>query len=59
MNGELRWFFPKKTDFSQISQRTIYNNGPNVINNFPRKVLNWRTSKQAFFSELDRLSAKA
>ena len=47
-NGLLRQFFPKRTDFSQVSRRQI-KHVQNLMNGRPRKVLNWRTPSEAFY----------
>ena len=46
-NGLIRQYFPKKTDFKQISTQRL---AAAVIqlNNRPRKCLNWRTPKEVF-----------
>ena len=41
-NGLIRQFFPKGTDFSQVSRREI-THVQTLLNGRPRKVLNWRT----------------
>jgi IS30 family transposase len=41
-NGLLRRFFPKGTDFAQISRDSL-DNATMLINLWPRKNLNWRT----------------
>lgn len=47
LNGLLREFFPKKTDFSKVSQKEI-NKAVNLINNRPRKCLNYKTPNEVF-----------
>jgi IS30 family transposase len=42
-NKLLRWFFPKKTDFSQVTQEQI-DDAVRYINNKPRKILGYRSS---------------
>jgi IS30 family transposase len=42
-NKMIRSFFPKKTDFSLISQEEV-NRIVSIINNKPRKILDYRTS---------------
>jgi transposase, IS30 family len=39
----LRWFFPKKTDFSQVTQVEV-DEAVRLINNKPRKILGYRSS---------------
>jgi IS30 family transposase len=46
-NGLIRDFFPKGTDFSLVSAREI-KRVQRLLNERPRKVLNWRTPKEAF-----------
>lgn len=41
-NALIRRFFPKKTDFNSISNQEI-KHAENLLNNRPRKVLNWKT----------------
>jgi IS30 family transposase len=45
-NGLLRQYFPKGTDFSQISQARL-NYVARELNERPRETLNWRTPLQA------------
>ncbi|WP_253301716.1 IS30 family transposase [Spiroplasma endosymbiont of Phyllotreta cruciferae] len=47
MNYELREWYPKGTDFNNVSQQKI-DWVVNVINEKLRPVLNWRTSKEVF-----------
>ena len=49
-NGLLREYFPKGTNFSQISSDEL-NAATEAINNRPRKVLKWETANQRFFIE--------
>lgn len=46
-NGLARDFFPKKTDFTKISNAEIQR-VEDLINNRPRKRLNWRTPSEMF-----------
>lgn len=46
-NGLLRQYFPKGTDFTQLSRREI-KRVQHLMNSRPRKVLNWRTPYQVF-----------
>lgn len=46
-NGLIRDYFPKKTDFTKISNREIQE-VENALNNRPRKRLGWKTPLQAF-----------
>lgn len=50
-NGLIREFFPKGTDFSKVSDeevQTVYE----VINGRPRKVLGYRTAREAYLEEV-------
>lgn len=46
-NGLVRNFFPKGTDFSLVSARDI-KRVQRLLNERPRKVLNWQTPQEAF-----------
>ena len=46
-NGLIRDFFPKGIDFSLISRKEI-KRVQRLLNERPRKVLNWQTPKEAF-----------
>lgn len=48
-NGLLRQFFPKKTSFAMITQEQI-ENAVKLINNRPRKRLNYKTPAEVFRS---------
>lgn len=45
-NRELRYYFPKKTKFYQVSEADI-ERATELINNKPRKCLHWQTPWQA------------
>jgi IS30 family transposase len=47
-NGLIRRYFPKKTDFTNITQEQL-NIVQDLLNNRPRKVLGYKTPKQVFF----------
>lgn len=54
-NGLIRDFFPKKTDFTKVSEqelRAVENN----LNNRPRKRLNWFTPNEVFQKELNKFN---
>lgn len=51
-NGLLRRYFPKKTDFSKITQEEI-NDVVEEINNRPRKCLGYYTPNEVFLSRLN------
>lgn len=46
-NGLIRDFFPKKTDFRKVSDYEI-KRVQKLLNERPRKVLDWRTPKECF-----------
>lgn len=48
-NGLLRQFFPKGTDFNQISEEEI-DKAAALLNNRPRKCLNYRTPHEVLWS---------
>ena len=50
-NGLIRQFFPKGTDFSQVSRRDI-KHVQALLNGRPRKVLHWRTPSEVFHDHL-------
>ncbi len=50
-NGLIREYFPKKTEFQDISDREIIN-VQNKLNNRPRKVLGYRTPAEVFFAKI-------
>jgi IS30 family transposase len=50
-NGLIRQYLPKKTDFTQISKEEIITI-QNKLNHRPRKVLNYRTPYEVFFTEV-------
>ncbi|WP_197031792.1 IS30 family transposase, partial [Paenibacillus massiliensis] len=54
-NGLLREFFPKGTDFVQITDEAL-ENALHLINHRPRKCLGWRTAHESFSEELSHLA---
>jgi IS30 family transposase len=46
-NQMIRWFFPKGTDFTHITNRAV-NKVIDWINNYPRLLLGWHTSNELF-----------
>jgi len=48
-NGLIRRYFPKKTDFNNITQQQL-NDVQDLLNNRPRKVLGYKTPYQVFFN---------
>jgi IS30 family transposase len=49
-NGLLRFFFPKGTDFSTITEERLQE-VIDLLNDRPRKCLNWLTPREVFFSK--------
>jgi IS30 family transposase len=47
INGYLRRFFPKGTDFNDVTQEQL-DYAVNLINNMPRECLNWETAAEAW-----------
>jgi len=54
-NGLLREFYPKKTDLGAVCQQEL-NHNLFLINNRPRKCLNWFSPIQVFLHELSHLA---
>jgi len=50
-NGLIREFFPKGTDFSRVSEEEVQRVF-SLINDRPRKVLGFRTAREAYLGEL-------
>ena len=46
-NQMIRWFFPKGTDFTHVTNRAIQK-AVDWINNYPRLLLDWHTSNELF-----------
>lgn len=53
-NQLIRWFFPKGTDFRQVPENEI-RQVQDWINNYPRRILGWRTSADVFGEFLARI----
>lgn len=51
-NGLLRRYFPKKTDFTKVTQEDI-DDVVEEINNTPRKCLGFYTANEVFFAKLN------
>ena len=49
-NGLLRQFFPKRTRFERVSQADV-NKAADLMNNRPRKCLDWETPHEVFSRE--------
>lgn len=49
-NGLVRQYFPKKSDFSKITDRQL-NNVVERLNNRPRKTLGYKTPNEVFFKQ--------
>jgi IS30 family transposase len=54
-NGLIRDFFPKKTDFTTITDQELQAVEDN-LNNRPRKRLNWLTPNEVFAKELNKFN---
>lgn len=52
-NGLIRDFWPKGTDFNDLSKYQI-KKVQKLLNERPRKVLNWRTPAEVFFDFIDK-----
>ena len=50
-NGELRWYYPKKTDFSQVTEKEL-RRAQWLLNNKPMKCLGKISAKKAFEQKL-------
>jgi len=50
-NGLVRWYFPKRTDFSKISDEEVAR-VEYALNTRPRKRLGWKTPLEVFSEEL-------
>jgi len=50
-NGLLRRYFPKRTDFRSVTQKTL-NDVVYQINDIPRKVLQYKTPREVFNEHL-------
>ena len=55
VNGLIRDFFPKKTDFTEVSEQELQAVEDN-LNNRPRKRLGWLTPREVFEKELQKFS---
>jgi IS30 family transposase len=54
-NGLLREFFPKGHDFATVTDEELAR-AVHLINNRPRKCLNWKSAHEAFMDELSHLA---
>ena len=54
-NGLLRQFIPKGTDFNTVSEEDL-ERYVNLINNTPRKRLNWKSPNQVFEAEMNSVA---
>ncbi len=55
-NGLIRQYLPKKTEFTQVSKEEIITI-QNKLNHRPRKILNYRTPYEVFFTEFAKALA--
>ncbi len=53
-NGLLREFYPKQTNLSKVTQEELRQK-LELINNRPRKCLNWTTPIEVFLQEVSHL----
>ena len=56
-NGKIRWFFPKKTDFGKVTEGDI-EYVQNLLNDRPRKSLNFLTPNEVVNKQLDKAYKK-
>ncbi len=56
INGLIRQYFLKKTEFTQVSNEEIITI-QDKLNHRPRKILNYRTPYEVFFKKFARLLA--
>jgi IS30 family transposase len=52
LNGLVRQYFPKKTDFTLITEAQV-EKGTNIFNNRPRKRHQYKSPNEVFASSLD------
>lgn len=55
LNGLLREFFPKKTNFEKVSDEELFQ-AIELLNTRPRKCLGWKTPKEVFEYEVAQLN---
>jgi IS30 family transposase len=55
-NGLIRQYLPKQTDFTQVSKEEIITI-QDKLNHRPRKVLDYRTPYEVFFTEFTKVLA--
>jgi IS30 family transposase len=53
-NGLIRWYLPKDTDLDSLTGGKL-DAIIKLINDRPRKCLNWKTSNEAFNGEMNKL----
>ena len=58
LNGLIRQYFPKKSNFENITQQEI-ENVINILNNRPRKRFGYKTPNEIFAEKLNNLDAVA
>lgn len=54
-NQLIRWFFPKGTDFTHITNEAIQK-AVDWINNYPRLILGWKSSNELFSTFLESVA---
>ena len=54
VNGLIRQYFPKKSNFENITEQEI-EKVINILNNRPRKRFGYKTPKEIFAEKLDNL----
>lgn len=52
INGLIRWFFPKSTDFDTITEEEIQT-VEDWINNRPMRILGYKSPNQAYQEEMN------
>lgn len=53
-NGLIRWYLPKDTDLDSLTDEEL-DVIIKLINSSPRKCLNWKTSREAFNEEMNKI----
>lgn len=53
-NGLIRWYLPRSTDLNSLTDKQIHDI-MELINNRPRKCLNFKTPKKVFIDEMNKI----